>query len=182
MTAPPHTRRTVIPRTRQGAIPFEPFYRREYHHIVAVARAFSPDRSAAEDLAQEAFAAAHRNWDRVSRYEDPRAWVCRVLINKATSLRRRLGAERRAIQKAGHDPRRGVVNDLSLPTEEVWNEVRALPRRQQQAVVLHYVGQLTTDEIADAMGCSAGAVKSHLHRARLVLKDRLADWNRSDHE
>ncbi|HEX6947516.1 MAG TPA: SigE family RNA polymerase sigma factor [Acidimicrobiia bacterium] len=177
MTAPPHSRRTVIP-ARHSAIPFEGFYRSEYHHIVAVARAFSPDRSAAEDLAQEAFAAAHRHWDRISRYEDPRAWVRRVLINRATSLRRRLGAEKRAVTRAGHDPARGVVNDLSLPTEEVWREVRSLPRRQQQAVVLHYVGQLTTDEIADAMGCSAGAVKSHLHRARMALKDRLADWDR----
>lgn len=178
MTSTSQTRRTVIPaRKSTTPIPFEGFYRREYHHIVAVARAFSPDRSAAEDLAQESFAAAHRNWDRISRYEDPRAWVRRVVINRATSMRRRLGAERRAISKAGHDPRRGVAPDLSEPTAEVWHEVRTLPRRQQQAVVLHYVGQLTTNEIADAMGCSAGAVKSHLHRARLALKDRLADWN-----
>ena len=179
MTSPSQTRRTVIPERQESTpIPFEGFYRREYHHIVAVARAFSPDRSAAEDLAQEAFAAAHRHWDRISRYEDPRAWVRRVLINRATSMRRRLGAERRAITRAGHDPRRGIAPDLSPPTQEVWREVRALPRRQQQAVVLHYVGQLTTDEIADAMGCSAGAVKSHLHRARLALKDRLAEWDR----
>lgn len=178
MTSTSQTRRTVIPaRKSTNPVPFEGFYRSEYHHIVAVARAFSPDRSVAEDLAQESFAAAHRHWDRISRYEDPRAWVRRVLINRATSMRRRLGAERRAIAKAGHDPSRGVAPDLSPPTTEVWDEVRRLPRRQQQAVALHYVGQLTTDEIADAMGCSAGAVKSHLHRARTTLKDRLSDWN-----
>jgi RNA polymerase sigma-70 factor (ECF subfamily) len=177
MTPTSQTRSTVIPTRRHAAIPFDGFYRSEYHRIVAVARAFSPDRSAAEDLAQEAFAAAHRHWDRVSRYDDPRAWVRRVLINRATSLRRRLGAERRAVDRAGHDPHRGFQADLSLPTQEVWNEVRRLPRRQQQAVVLHYVGQLSIEEIADAMGCSAGAVKAHLHRARTALKDRLTDWN-----
>ncbi len=178
MTSPSQTRRTVIPvRKSTNPVPFEGFYRAEYPHMVAVARAFAPDRSSAEDLAQESFAAAHRNWDRISRYEDPRAWVRRVLINRATSMRRRLGAERRAIAKAGHDPRRGVAPDLSPPTTEVWDEVRRLPRRQRQAVALHYVGQLSTEEIADAMGCSTGAVKSHLHRARLTLKDRLSDWN-----
>lgn len=176
MTTQPYTRRAVIPAESHGQVPFEGFYRREYHHIVAVARAFAPDLASAEDLAQESFATAHRHWDRVSRYDDPRAWVRRVLVNRATSMRRRLGAEFRAIAKAGHDPRRGVTPDLSPPTDEVWREVRNLPRRQQQAVVLHYVGQLTTEEMADAMGCSAGAVKSHLHRARQALKDSLADW------
>jgi RNA polymerase sigma-70 factor, ECF subfamily len=177
MTTQPKTRRAVIGADIDTQVPFEGFYRREYRHIVAVARAFSPDLAAAEDLAQESFAAAHRHWHRVSRYEDPRAWVRRVLINRATSMRRRLGAEFRALSRAGHDPYRGVSPDLSPPTDDVWREVRRLPRRQQQAVVLHYVGQLTTEEMADAMGCSAGAVKSHLHRARQTLRERLSDWN-----
>src|SRR5690606_37596051 len=67
----------MTPQIRSGTIPdqhsigtFEVFYRREYSHIVAMARAVSPDRSAAEDLAQESFAVAHRHWDRISRYEE----------------------------------------------------------------------------------------------------------------
>lgn len=168
----------TIPEEDQQLIgPFEVFYRREYSHIVAMARAVSPDRSAAEDLAQESFAVAHRHWDRISHYEDPRAWVRRVMINRATSMRRRMGAESRALRKAGHDPTRGVADDISTDTGEVWDHVRQLPRRQQQAVVLHYVGQLSTNEIANVMGCSTGAVKSHLHRARETLRGRLADWN-----
>jgi DNA-directed RNA polymerase specialized sigma24 family protein len=35
-------------------------------------------------------------------------------------------------------------------------------------------------EIADAMGCSQGAVKSHLHRARESLKDALAAWTEEE--
>lgn len=177
MTSTLFTRSMTIPEEDQQLGQFEVFYRREYSQIVAMARAVSPDRSTAEDLAQESFAVAHRNWDRISTYEDPRAWVRRVMINRATSMRRRLGAEARALKRAGHDPQRGITNDLGPETGEVWNEVRQLPRRQQQAVVLHYVGQLSTDETAQAMGCSAGAVKAHLHRARETLKGRLAHWN-----
>lgn len=178
MTSPQDTRRPVIPtEDLELGDPFESFYRREYHHVVAVARALAPDRAAAEDLAQESFAVAHRHWDRISRYHNPRSWVRRVMINKATSMRRRIGAELRAMTRAGHDPHRGVTPDLTPSTGEVWDEVRRLPRRQQQAVVLHYVGQLTTEEIGEAMGCSTGAVKSHLHRARETLRGRLADWN-----
>jgi len=100
--------------------------------------------------------------------------VRRVLINRATSLRRRLSAEGRAIGRVGApEP---SPPDLSPETADVWREVRKLPRRQQQAVVLHYVGQLSTIEMADAMGCSRGAVKSHLH-PREALRGPLADWN-----
>jgi RNA polymerase sigma-70 factor, ECF subfamily len=172
------TRSLAIPAQDQHlSHPFEVFYRRHYHHVVAMARALVPDRSSAEDLAQESFAAAHRHWDRVSEYDDPTAWVRRVMVNRAASMRRRIGAHLRALARAGHDPSRGVIHDLTPPSEEVWDEVRRLPRRQQQAIVLHYVGQLTTGEIGEAMGCSAGAVKTHLYRGREALRERLTPWS-----
>lgn len=160
----------------QAVEPFEAFYRREYTHMVAIARALCPDRATAEDLAQESFAQAHRHWDRVSSYDDPRGWVRRVMINRATSMRRRVGAELRALARSGHDPDRGVASDLTPTTAGVWVEVQRLPRRQQQALVLHYVGQLTIEEIGGALGCSPGAVKTHLHRGRETLRGRLGDW------
>jgi RNA polymerase sigma-70 factor (ECF subfamily) len=149
--------------------------------MVALARALSPDRSSAEDLAQESFVMAHKHWARVGAYGDPRAWVRRVMINRATSLRRRVGAELRALTRAGHDPERGETADLSPSTSEVWDEVRRLPPRQRQALVLHYVGQLSTQEIGDALGCSQGAVKTHLHRARETLRIRLHQWRDDEH-
>ena len=66
---------------------------------------------------------------------------------------------------------------LTPETTGVWRAVHRLPRRQRQAVALHYVGQLSMAEIADVMGCSEGAVKSHLHRARDHLRGSLATWN-----
>jgi RNA polymerase sigma factor (sigma-70 family) len=43
--------------------------------------------------------------------------------------------------------------------------------------VLHYVDQLSVEEIAEVMGCSPGAVKAHLHRARARLSQRLETWD-----
>jgi RNA polymerase sigma-70 factor, ECF subfamily len=170
------TRRPAIA-TETGTHPiaFETFYQREYQHVVAMARAFIRDASAAEDLAQESFLAAHRHWDRVSRYEAPQAWVRRVMMNRATSRRRRLGAEMRALAKVGPQAE-STLPDLSTGSTEVWEAVRRLSKRQRQAVVLHYVGELSMNEIGEAMGCSTGAVKSHLHRARETLGRRLSDW------
>ena len=168
------TRRPPIADT--AGMSFENFYRTEYGHMVAVARALVRDAAAAEDLAQDSFIAAHRNWEKVSGYEAPQAWVRRVLINRAASRHRRLGAEVRALVRLGEEGH-SEMPDLSSPTSEVWEQVRRLPRRQRDAVVLHYVGQLTMEEIGETMGCSPGAVKSHLHRARETLGRRLSDWN-----
>lgn len=168
--------------TRQGTvarlISFEGFYRNEYRGLLAVALVLAGDNGAAEDLVQEAFISAHRRWDRVSQYDNPRAWVRRVLINKATSRHRRVTAEIRAVTRLG--PPEQAQPDLSPETNGVWSAVHRLPRRQRQAVALHYVGQLSMAEIADVMGCSEGAVKAHLHRAREALRQSLASWDEED--
>lgn len=160
--------------------PFEVFYRREYTRMVAVARALLRSGTAAEDLAQESFVAAHRHWGRIGGYDDPGAWVRRVLINRATSFQRRLGAEWRAFNRLGQRADERTVPELTPQATEVWEEVRRLPRRQAQATVLHYVDQLSIEEIGEVMGCSSGAVKSHLHRARNRLSERLQAWDEEE--
>jgi RNA polymerase sigma-70 factor, ECF subfamily len=142
--------------------------------MVAIARALVPDKAHAEDIVQESFIVAHRRWGRVADYESPRLWLRRVVINRCTSLRRRLGSEVKAMTKIA--PREDIRTDLSLPTTEVWDEVRKLPRRQQQAIALHYVSGLGVAEIADTLECAEGTVKTHLHRARQQLKETLSSW------
>lgn len=165
----------IAPGRHTGApTSFDAFYRSEYAGMVAIARALIADRAHAEDLVQESFLAAHRNWGRVGTYDSPRLWVRRVLINRATSLRRRLGSEFRAIARLERLTTAGTTGDFSLPTIEVWQEVRKLPRRQQQVVVLHYVSDLSVAEIGATLECAPGTVKAHLHRARQQLKTTLS--------
>jgi Sigma-70 region 2 len=85
---------------------FDEFYLREYPAAVALALALSGSRWVAEDLAQEAFLAAWRQWPRIGAYEQPAAWVRRVVANQATSASRRRLAEARAMVRvaAGRAP------------------------------------------------------------------------------
>ena len=152
--------------------PFEAFYRREYAPTVAIARGLLGTGASAEDLAQECFVAAHRHWERISGYDDPKGWLRRVLVNKATSFHRRRLVEWRANARVGLPDE--SVPEISPQSTEVWEEVRRLPRRQAQVTVLHYVDEMTVDEIAGVLECSPGAVKSHLFRARERLGERLA--------
>jgi DNA-directed RNA polymerase specialized sigma24 family protein len=72
---------------------FDAFYASEYRRVVALAYALLGNRVAAEDVAQETFLVTFRLWEQVSGYEKPRAWVRRVLVNRATSSLRRRPAE-----------------------------------------------------------------------------------------
>jgi RNA polymerase sigma-70 factor, ECF subfamily len=155
---------------------FDAFYRRESARSVALARALAPDLPHAEDLAQEAFLAAHRNWARVSGYESPQAWVRRVPINKATSLHRRIASELLAVNRIKPTVVSEASPDLSPENHELWDAVRRLPRRQAQAIALHYVGEMTVAEAALVMKCTRGAVKTHLHRGRARLEETLIAW------
>jgi RNA polymerase sigma-70 factor (ECF subfamily) len=152
---------------------FEDFYRREYSPIVGLAYALSGSRSGAEDLAQEAFFAAHRNWERLASYEQPGAWVRRVVANLSVSAFRRRAAEAKAMARAAFGERTELP-DLGSGDPEFWEAVRALPHRQAQVIALFYLDDRPIAEVADILEMSPGTVKRHLHNGRQALARRLA--------
>jgi Sigma-70 region 2 len=78
---------------------FEQFYLEEFPRVVKLAYALSGSRAGAEDIAQEAFLRAYRDWDRIRSYEHQAAWVRRVAANLATSGLRRRVVEARALAR-----------------------------------------------------------------------------------
>jgi RNA polymerase sigma factor (sigma-70 family) len=146
-------------------------YRREYRSVVALAYGLSGSRSGAEELAQEAFLEAHRAWDRVSTYDDPAAWVRRVVVNRSVSQVRRRMAEARALTRVMG--RRELPAVLPDSDAEFWRAVRRLPRRQAQAVALHYLDDLSVAAVAAVLEISPETVKVHLHRGRAALAEAL---------
>jgi len=148
---------------------FEAFYLREYHAVVQLAYALSGSRLAAEDLAQEAFLVAFRDWKRIRQ---PSAWVRKVVVRRATRTAHRWLLEAGALARllAGRPP---AITELLEQHAEVWRAVRALPRRQAQVIALRYVADAPVAEIAQILGMAEGTVKAQLHRARRTLATRL---------
>lgn len=151
---------------------FEVFYQEEYTAVVALIYGLSGGRWMAEDLAQEAFLRAHRDWDRVKEMESPRGWVRRVAVNLAVSRLRRLRAEATALARLG--PIRTQTEGPSPEANAFWMEVRRLPKRQAQAIALRYVGDMTVREIAEIMKVAEGTAKALLHQGRERLTRQLA--------
>jgi RNA polymerase sigma-70 factor (sigma-E family) len=151
---------------------FDEFYRRERSSVVGLAFVLSGSRVAADDLTQEAFVAAYRRWDVVGAYRDPAAWVRRVVANASVSRWRRAKSEAKAVLLLGAG-RQHVVPEMSADVLDVWDAVRALPKRQAQCIALHYKDGRSVAEIAEILDCSEGTVKTHLSRGREALSFRL---------
>jgi RNA polymerase sigma-70 factor (ECF subfamily) len=169
----------VHDQTRNGSPPvfvsgsFEAFYESEYDACVRLAYVLSGSRWGAEDVAQEAFIAAHRRWSVIGAYDNPGAWVRRVIANTSVSHYRRRLAEGRALVKMA-TRRFHELPDLDQSSEEVWSAVRRLPHRQAQVVALTYLDELSLREIADLLDIAVPTVGTHLARARETLARTLA--------
>lgn len=163
-----------------AAADFDDFYTREYRALVRFAYALSGSALAAEDLAQEALVRAHRDWPKIRDYDRPAAWVRRVCINLARSAHRRREAERRALERLGRQGTELTVQPIEGDDGAFWGEVRRLPRRQPEIVVLHYVEDRSADDIAAVVGLSPSSVRVELHRARRRLAERLHEEYNDD--
>ncbi|MBU1866688.1 MAG: sigma-70 family RNA polymerase sigma factor [Actinobacteria bacterium] len=152
---------------------FEVFFRREYRPVLGLAIVLSGNRTGAEDVTMDAFEAALRNWQSVSRLDSPGAWVRRVVANRSVSRFRRLAVEARAALRIGR--REDLVVADGDGHFEVWEAVRRLPRRQAQVVALFYLEGYPRAEVARTLGISEESVKTHLERARRNLDEELSD-------
>ena len=148
---------------------FDEFYRSNYRSVLRLAYTLSGSWAAAEDLAQETFAAAFGRWSEVGTYERAGAWVRQVVVNKARSRLRRVYAETAARLSL----RPETSYELPESTQEFWESVRALPRQQAAAIALFYLEALTTEEIATILGCAPSTARVHLHSGRKTLAARL---------
>ncbi|SCE91918.1 RNA polymerase sigma-70 factor, ECF subfamily [Micromonospora coriariae] len=150
---------------------FDEVYRRHFQPLVVQLFAFVGDMSEAQDLVQEAFSRAWPRWHRISRYDDPVAWVRRVAWNIAINRWHRL----RTARLFSLRQRVEVVNGPGPDRVVLAAALATLPVNHRRAVVLHYLAGLTVGEIAEDCEVAPGTVKSWLHRARATLADCLAE-------
>lgn len=151
---------------REG-LDFDSFFVAEYSRLLRLAWALTGRLDIAEEHVQEAFLSAHRQWHRVALLDQPGGWIRRVLTNRCVSAARRRATETRLLARLRSRAPRQV--ELTEPAEELWAQVRRLPKRQAQVIALIYVGDLATAEVAAALQCSEATVRTHHRRARVAL-------------
>lgn len=126
-----------------------------------------------EEVVQEALLRAYLSLSQLRAADRFAAWLCGIAVNLAKMRLRRGGVQRRALALAGSDVASTADGDREL-LEIVRDAVALLPAGQRDVVLMHYVDDLSCEEIANLLGTTPGAVRVRLHRARASLRHELA--------
>ena len=143
-----------------------------YDGLCRLATLLLDDPGQAEEAVQEAFLRTYAGWRRLRHPERAGAYLRTAVVNQCRSRGRRRVTE----QRGNRAILAGVREDAGPSDVEragdvlvVLEAVRSLPTRQREAVVLRYYADLSEADVARALGCSVGTVKSQLSKARATL-------------
>ena len=168
----------LVRRACEGDKPaFAELVRRNQGRVRGLLMRLAQDRVLADDLAQEVFLRAYRGLVGFQGRSAFGTWLYRiaynVYLNNRTRVRRFCElpedyvAAAVAPESALSAPRADLRRDLSAAIE-------TLPERYRAVVVLYYLEEVSYPEIADILGVPLGTVKTHLHRAKKLLRERMS--------
>jgi RNA polymerase sigma-70 factor (sigma-E family) len=139
-----------------------------YAGLCRLAHLIVGDAAQAEELVMDAFVRTFVGWRRIRDLDKADRYLRRAVVNLSRSRNRRRHPEERSSLEG--QPTMAFSLDIDPEVARVvWDAVHALPHRQRAAVVLRYYEDLPEADIADALGCSVGTVKSQLSKARATL-------------
>ncbi len=160
-------------RIREAAVSFEEFVQARSGSLMRTALLLAgQNRPEAEDLLQLAFERAYRHWPRVCGSGEPERYVRRILANASADRWRRLARRpEQALSACEAGP--GVPDQATEVADRdyLMRALAGLPPRQRAVLVLRYFDDLSEAEVAEALGCSIGTVKSHAARGLARLRE-----------
>lgn len=151
-------------------------YTREGPALVRLARLFTDDRNAAEDLVQEAFIRLHRTADRIRDPDKAAPYLRSILLNLARDHNRRglmslRHAEALTPAQSPEAPEDRVILDEQQTA--VISALEDLPARQRQCLLLRFYFDLSEREIGQTLRISPNSVKTHCRRGMEALRRNL---------
>ncbi|WP_328958899.1 SigE family RNA polymerase sigma factor [Kitasatospora purpeofusca] len=148
---------------------FEGFAATRWRRLVRTAYLLTGDYHEAEDVVQATLAKVFRSWSRISRLEEPDAYVHRALVNNNLSRHRRRRVRQLLVPvlpERAHTSGHRDVEERSV----LLQALAELPPRQRAVVVLRYWEDMSENQVAEVLGCSAGNVKSQASRGLAKLR------------
>jgi RNA polymerase sigma-70 factor (sigma-E family) len=154
----------------------EELYAAHYRRLVRLSVLLVRDLETAEEVVQDAFVAMHGRWRTLKDPEKGLAYLRQTVVNRSRSVLRHRGVEARYVVPAVRHLH--GADEAALVSERraaVLDALRALPERQREVLALRYYLDLSEADIAQTLGISRGAVKSHASRGVAALRSLMED-------
>jgi RNA polymerase sigma-70 factor (sigma-E family) len=163
------------------SIDFEQWVTQKADALLRFAYVLTGDKALAEDAVQDALTTACSRWGRVSKADDPEAYVKRMVVNAHISWWRRFRRREAPVE----DPVRTAPaapdgTAARAESEAIWALCATLPDKQRAAVVLRFYEELSYAEIGVLLHCAEATARSHVHRALAALKTTLSTRGAED--
>lgn len=169
-----------------GREPYNELIRRYQKAIYALACALIPDPHEAEDMTQEAFLRAWLNLDMLSDPNKFGPWLRRIVFGVSIDWLRTFRPNLYRLENSNMEPElssqpaKSESADARLARlelqERVWNAITRLPAHYRLPLTMFHLDGLSHSRVADALGVSAGTVRSLVTRARQKLRPMLASY------
>ena len=180
--------RSLVEEARRDPATFEALYRRYLAQVYSYAYYELRDHHEAEDATERTFLAALTNLHRFEERARPadgdgastfRVWLFRIARNVVAERRR----ARRRRPESPLEAAAEVADDVDIVSQitgrdeaaEAWRAVSRLTGDRRRAIILRFVDEMSTAEIAGTLGRSEGAVRVLIHRALRSLASDLRD-------
>ncbi|MBV1853747.1 RNA polymerase sigma factor [Catellatospora tritici] len=154
----------------RGAGDFDECYRATSRRLLSYAYALTGDWTQAQDIVQEAYLKAWRQWGRLSHYEDVEAWLRLIVHRQATDSWRRLVRWRRAMPLLTAPTQTAPPDESAVLVSQALAE---LPLTHRRVLALHYLFDLPVAQIAVDTGVPSSTVTTWLARGRAALSTAL---------
>jgi RNA polymerase sigma-70 factor (ECF subfamily) len=145
-----------------------PMLRRVVYRIVL-------DESDTDDIVQAALLKAWNKYDSYQEKAQFSSWICRIACNQAYDMFRKRQRERGNLEL--FKIHTSVVNDSSAAKErfdKVEKAINELPEKLHAALTLTAFEKVSPEDAAEILGCNTGTVYWRIHKARKILKNKLA--------
>jgi RNA polymerase sigma-70 factor (sigma-E family) len=154
----------------------EELYAAHYRQLVRLAVLLVRDVGTAEEVVQDSFVAMHGRWRGLREPDKGLAYLRQTVVNRSRSVLRHRAVQARHVPAAVPD-QPGADEDAVASERRalVLDALRELPDRQREVLALRYYLDLSEAQIADTLGISRGAVKSHASRGVSALRHLLKD-------
>lgn len=175
--------------TIQGIEEWKEIYQKTYRKAYAVAFQIMKNKEDAQDILQEAYISAFKNIESLKNKEKAGAWVNQIVANRCKDwLRKKNPALFSDMKSEDVDMEfeDSLVNEnpMFMPEESIdyeetkkimQNILDSLPEEQRLCILMYYYEELSVGEIAEALECSTGTVKSRLNYARKYIKTKVEE-------